>query len=193
MFLSIRTIRTIRAVCRARLFAAVAIAFSMQASAATAFAPAENAMRPGLWEVSTTSPLLKLVPQVSPDQMAKLRQLAGQYGVGMPDISSGAATGKVCVSAAMARQNLLPGLDQARSGCRSHNARRSGSHYRAEVTCAGPNISGSGTAQGDFTTPESFTGSSRFQGIVQGIPVDEHAETSGRWISADCAGLKAMQ
>ena len=176
-----------------RLLAAAAYVLAITAGDAAAQASTEIAMRPGLWEVSTTSPLLKLVPQISPDQMAKLRQLAGQYGVGMPDISSGAATGKVCVSPAMAQQNILPGLDQARSGCRSHNARRSGSHYQAEVTCAGEKISGSGVAQGDFTTPETFTGRSAFQGTVQGIAVDEHAETSGRWISADCAGLKAMQ
>ena len=170
-----------------------AAAVGLIISTAGAAAPVENAMRPGLWEVSTTSPLLKLAPQISPDQMAKLRQLAGQYGVGMPDISNGAATGRVCVSPAMARQNILPGLDQARSGCRSHNARRSGSHYQAEVSCAGDTISGSGIAQGDFTTPETFTGSSNFQGMVQGIPVDEHAQTSGRWISADCGSVKAMQ
>ncbi len=181
----------LRAIGRACSLAAVAATFVSHA--ASADAPADNAIRPGLWEVSTTSPLLKLVPQLAPDQMAKLRQLAGQYGVGMPDISSGAATGKVCVSPAMARQNILPGLDQARSGCRSHDARRSGSHYQAEVTCAGATISGSGVAQGDFSTPETFTGTSRFQGTVQGIAVDEHAQTSGRWISADCGGLKAMQ
>ena len=173
-----------------RILASVVVSLVM--GTAGAVAPAENAMRPGLWEVSTTSPLLKLVPQISPDQMAKLRQLAGQYGVGMPDISSGAATGKVCVSPAMARQNIMPGLDQ-RSGCRSYNARRSGSHYQAEISCAGEKINGSGAAQGDFTTPETFTGSSNFQGVVQGIAVDERAETSGRWLSADCGGLKAMQ
>lgn len=181
----------IRAVRWPYLLAAVAVGLSM--NAASAVAPSDNGMRPGLWEVSTTSPLLKLAPQISPDQMAKLRQLAGQYGVGMPDISSGAATGKVCVSPAMARQNILPGLDQTRSGCRSLNARRTGSHYQAEISCASANISGSGVAQGDFTTPETFTGRSKFAGTVQGMPVDEQAETSGRWISADCGGLKAMQ
>lgn len=176
-----------------RLIAALTFGLAVHGAGAAVPTSAETAMRPGLWEVSTTSPLLKLVPQISPDQMAKLRQLAGQYGVGMPDLSSGAATGKVCVSAAMAQQNLLPGLDQARSGCRSQNARRSGSHYQAEVSCSGDKISGSGVAQGDFTTPERFTGRSSFQGTVQGIAVDEHAETSGRWISADCGGLKPMQ
>ena len=175
------------------IVAPVSVVLMTATADAAAQASAEIVMRPGLWEVSTTSPLLKLVPQISPDQMAKLRQLAGQYGVGMPDISSGAATGKVCVSPTMAQQNILPGLDQARSGCRSHNARRNGSHYQAEVTCANEKFSGRGIAQGDFTTTESFTGRSTFQGTVQGIAVDEHAETSGRWISADCGELKAIQ
>ncbi len=170
-----------------------AVAGSLAMTAAAAAPPSGNAMRPGLWEVSTTSPLLKLVPQIAPDQMAALRQLASQYGVGVPDISSGAATGKVCVSPAMARQNILPGLDQARSGCRSHDASRTGGHYEVKVTCDSTNVSGSGAAVGDFTTPESFTGRSQFKGLVQGIPIDERAETSGRWISADCGSVKAMQ
>ncbi len=181
----------IRTVCRQFMLAAIAAGFTV--NAANAAAPPGNGMRPGLWEVSTTSPLLKLVPQIAPDQMAALRQLAGQYGVGMPDISSGAATGKVCVSQAMARQNILPGLDQARSGCRSHDASRTGGHYEVKVTCDSANVSGSGAAQGDFTTPETFTGRSQFKGLVQGIPIDERAETRGQWISADCGGLKAMQ
>lgn len=173
---------------------ALVVTFSVLClSAASSAAPAQAGMRPGLWEVSTTSPLPQLAPQISPDQMAKLRQLASQYGVGMPDISNGAASGKVCVSPAMARQNIMPSLDQARSGCRSHDARRNGAHYQVEVSCDSTNISGSGTAQGDFMTPETFTGHSRFQGTVGGIAIDEHAETSGRWISADCGGLKSMQ
>jgi hypothetical protein len=153
----------------------------------------DNRLRPGLWEVSTTSPLLKLVPKISPDQMAQLRQLASQYGVGMPDISSGAATGKVCVSPAMARQDILPGLDQSRAGCRSHDARRTGTHYQVEVSCSSQDINGNGSAQGDVTTPETFTGSSQFQGTVKGIVVDEHAQTSGRWVSADCGSVRPMQ
>ena len=173
--------------------ALVVLAFFHPLHAISATGPAEAGMRPGLWDVSTTSPLLKLVPQISPDQMAQLRQLAGQYGIGMPNISSGAVTGKVCVSPAMARANVMPGLEQARSGCRSQNARRSGSHYQVEVTCESENVSGSGRAEGDFKTPETFTGSSQFRGIVQGMPVDEHAETSGHWLSADCGGLKPMQ
>jgi hypothetical protein len=178
------------------LLAAVSLLLLESANAATgAAAPAaqEMRLRPGLWEVSTTSPLLQLVPKISPDQMAQLKQLASQYGVGMPEISGGAATGKVCVSPAMARQDILPGLDQSRSGCRSHDARRTGTHYQVEVSCSSQDINGNGSAQGDVTTPESFTGNSQFQGTVKGIVVDEHAQTSGRWVSADCGSVRPMQ
>ena len=67
---------------------------------------AENHMRPGLWEVTTTSMLLALVPQIPPDQMQKLTSLAKQYGLDMPQIQNGAATSKVCITQQMADQKI---------------------------------------------------------------------------------------
>ena len=166
---------------------------STSAGASAGATAGDQRLRPGLWEVSTTSPLLQLAPQISPDRMAQLKRLAGQYGIGMPDISGGAATGRVCVSPAMARRDILPGLEQSHAGCRSHDARRTGSHYQVEVSCSSTDIDGNGSAQGDVTSAETFTGSSRFQGTVKGIPVDEQAQTSGRWIGADCGGVRPVE
>ena len=53
--------------------------------AATANA-AENNMRPGLWQITTTSDLLLLVPHLPPDQMQSIKDLASEYGLEMPQI-----------------------------------------------------------------------------------------------------------
>ncbi|GAC1427255.1 MAG: DUF3617 domain-containing protein [Burkholderiaceae bacterium] len=147
-------------------------------------------MRPGLWEISTTSPLLALVPQIPPDQLASLRQLARQHGIEVPQLSNGTAVAQVCVTAEMAQHDVLPDLNQSQAGCSSRNARREGDHYSLDVVCNSDRISGQGRAQGTLTSPESFVGTSEFSGLVQGMPVDQQAQTTGHWRGANCGNLR---
>lgn len=150
-------------------------------------------MRPGLWEISTTSPLLALVPQIPPGQLDSLRQLAREHGIEVPQLNHGAAVAQVCVTPDMARHDILPDLNQSQAGCSSQNARREGDHYRLDIVCRSERISGSGHAQGTLTSPETFVGSSEFSGIVQGMPVDQQAQTTGKWRRADCGSLRPLQ
>lgn len=150
-------------------------------------------MRPGLWEITTTSPLLKLAQQIPPDQMSGLLALAKQHGIEVPQMNNGAAVARVCVTPDMARQDILPDLNQTQAGCSSRNARRDGNNFSLDIACKSSRISGSGSAQGTLTTPETFTGNSQFRGTVQGMPVDQQAQTSGQWRSASCGSLKPLQ
>jgi hypothetical protein len=165
------------------------LSVSLSLLVSTAYS-ADNGMRPGLWEMKTTSDLLALVPQIPSDQMQKLADLARQYGVDMPNIQNGAATSKVCITREMADQNVPPAFHHAQSGCDVQNAARIGNSYKMDLVCAGDLIKGSGKAEGTFTSPESFTGTSEFNGVVQGNAVNERAETSGRWISARCGTVQ---
>lgn len=153
---------------------------------------AENNMRPGLWEMTTTSDLLQLVPQIPPEQMQNLMNLARQHGFELPQIQNGAARSRTCVTQEMAEQKNPPGY-QNQAGCTAKNAIHSGNKYRLDFVCASARLQGNGTAQGTFTSPESFSGRTEFDGVVQGNPVNEHADISGRWISASCAALKPAQ
>lgn len=152
---------------------------------------AEIAPRPGLWEISATNDLLALAPRIPADQMEKLRGLARQHGFDMPRIENGAASSRVCVTPEMAAQNTMPDLYQQQSGCTSRNGVRSGARYSVEVSCSGGQVRGSGRTEGVLESPERFRGTSTFNGTVQGNPVNERAETSGRWVSASCDGLPA--
>ncbi|NMM37196.1 MAG: DUF3617 domain-containing protein [Glaciimonas sp.] len=154
---------------------------------------AESNMRPGLWEMTTTSDILKLVPQIPPDQMQNLMNLAKQNGFDMPQIQNGAATSKVCITQQMADQKIPPDFYQNQSGCSAKNATHIGNKYRLEFVCENANLKGNGTAEGVFTSSERFSGRTEFDGVAQGNPIREHADTSGRWVSANCKTVNSTQ
>lgn len=173
-----------------KTFFPLVLALALSASNISA---AEHNMRPGLWEMTTTSDLLRLVPQISPDQMQNLMQLAKQNGFELPQIQNGAAISKVCITQEMANQKNLPVFTQNQAGCSAKNARRNGNKYSLDFVCASPQLNGNGTAAGTFTSAESFSGRSEFTGTAQGNPVNEHADVSGRWVSASCPAAQATQ
>ncbi len=168
------------------LFTSLISAFAFNAHAL------ENNMRPGLWEITTTSGLLSLAEQIPPDQMQNLANLAKQYGLEMPAIKNGAASSKVCITKEMAEQKIPPYLYNRQSGCEARNATRVENRYSAELACDGTQISGQGRTEATLTTPENFTGQTQFKGSVRGVAVDERASTSGRWVSSSCGTTNAQ-
>lgn len=167
----------------------LAFAFALMVPAANS---ADFDMRPGLWEITTSSDLLWLVPQIPPEEMQNLKNLADQYGVDMPQVQMGEAISKTCITQQMAQQQQLPVFYQAELGCNTKNATRNGNDYRLEFVCSSPQLTGNGTAEGTLTSPERWAGRTRFDGVAQGMPVNDQAEISGRWIDASCGTVKPM-
>lgn len=153
----------------------------------------ENNMRPGLWEMTASSDLLRLVPQIPPDQMQNLMNLAQQNGFDLPQIHNGAAVSKVCITQEMANQKNPPDFYQNQAGCSTRNASRSGNTYKLDFVCSSADLQGNGTAEGIFTNPESFSGRTEFNGVAGGNPVHEQVDVSGRWLSARCPSAKPAQ
>ncbi|CAE6489343.1 uncharacterized protein DUF3617 [Nitrosomonas nitrosa] len=147
---------------------------------------AENIVRPGLWEVKTRSDLLALVPHIPAEQMEQLNRLVKQYGLEMPQIHNGAATSQVCITPEMAKQDVPTYFYDNQSGCTVKDAARTGNRYQIALTCDNPQFKGNGYAEGTFTNPESFTGRTEFDGVVQGAPINSHADTIGQWVSERC-------
>ncbi len=154
---------------------------------------AETSMRPGLWEVTTSSDLLWLVPHIPPDQMEGLKDLAKEYGLDMPQIQNGSAQSNTCITQEMATQKIPPGLYQSDMGCVAKSATHIGNQYRLDFECTSDQLKGKGTAQGTFVSMEKFAGQTTFNGFVQGNPVNEKADISGRWLSANCGSVKPLQ
>jgi hypothetical protein len=163
---------------------------------APSLAPAANAaetnMRPGLWQITTTSDLLLLAPHLPPEQMQSIKDLAKNYGLEMPQIENGAAISQTCITQEMVNQKTLPNFYQPQLGCTSKNATRSGNNYKIDFVCASPDLKGNGIAHGAITNPEAFTGQTNFSGEAQGNPVNERADINGKWINASCGAVKPL-
>ena len=159
---------------------------------------AEINMRPGLWQITTTSDLLLLVPHIPADQMQSIKDLAKDYGLEVPPIENGAAISQACITQEMANQKTLPNFYNAQLGCTSQNVSpsknttRSGNNYKVDFVCASPDLKGNGTATGTITSPEAFIGQTNFTGEAQGNPVNEKADINGQWINASCGAVKPL-
>ena len=159
--------------------------------AATAIA-AETNMRPGLWQITTSSDLLLLVPHLPADQMQGIKDIATEYGLEMPQIENGAAITQTCMTQQMADTKTLPNFYNAQLGCTSKNTTRNGNHYRTDFVCDSADLKGNGTAEGTITSPQTFTGITNFTGTAQGNPVNEQADISGKWLNANCGKVEPL-
>jgi hypothetical protein len=149
-------------------------------------------MRPGLWEITTTSDLLLLAPHIPKEQMQEIQSLAKEYGLDMPKIENGAAISKTCITEQMSKQKTMPSLYQEQTGCTSKNANRVGNSYKIDFTCNSTELNGNGSAEGQLISPVHFTGLTKFSGNAQGNPVNEKAEIIGKWLNASCGDVKPM-
>jgi Protein of unknown function (DUF3617) len=159
--------------------------------AATANA-AETNMRAGLWQITTTSDLLLLVPHIPADQMQGVKDIATEYGLEMPQVENGAAISQACITQQMADTKTLPNFYNAQLGCKSTNATRNGNNYKTDFVCKSADLKGKGTAVGTITNAETFTGQTNFVGTAQGNPVNEQADISGKWLKANCGAVKPL-
>jgi hypothetical protein len=161
------------------------------------FVPISNAsetyIRPGLWEITTTSDLLWLMPQIPPDQMQNLIDLAKANGFDMPQIQNGAASSNACITQKMADQKNIPYFYPNQLECTTKNATRNENSYKFDFVCTSEQLKGNGSAQGTFTNTETFSGRTKFDGIAQGFPVNEQADINGRWVSSNCGSVKPLE
>jgi hypothetical protein len=173
-----------------KYFFALNLVFPLLASTANA---ADISLRPGLWEITTSSDLLLLVPHIPADQMQSIKDLANDYGLEMPQIENGAAISSTCITQEMANQKSPPIFAENQLGCTTKTSTRTGNNYKMDFICDSADLKGSGTAEGVITSAENFTGQTTFNGLAQGNPVNEQANVSGKWINASCGAAKPLQ
>lgn len=170
----------------------ISFLFSLSLTMATS-SFAHQHIRPGLWEITTKSDLLALVPHIPSEHMQQLSNLARHYGLQLPQIENGAATSKICITAEMAKQAIPAYFYEDRSGCTVQNAKRIGNSYELGLVCTNQHFQGNGTARGTFSSPESFSGNTEFDSTVSGTPVHALAETYGRWVGERCTAVNPLQ
>jgi hypothetical protein len=121
-----------------------------------------------------------------------MKDLAKEYGIDMPQIENGAIISKACITQEMADKKTLPNFYQDQTGCASKSATRNGNSYKVDFTCDSADLKGNGTAEGNLTSPEAFSGKTKFNGLAQGNPVNEKAVINGKWMNANCGAVKPM-
>jgi len=154
---------------------------------------AHQHIRPGLWEITTKSDLLALVPHIPSEHMQQLNNLANRYGLKLPKIENGTAISNLCITQEMAQQEIPTYFYENRSGCTVQNATRIDNRYKMDLVCTNKHFQGNGSAQGIFTSPESFSGNTEFDSTVSGTPVFASAETYGRWMGEHCVAVNPLQ
>lgn len=152
----------------------------------TAFAAGH--MKPGLWQITSKSDMMKNMPKMPPEQLEKMRQM----GINIPTMQDGAMTTKMCVTKEMAERDQPPHGAQERIGCKPANVQYAGNSYSSDIVCDGPMMKGEGKVKGTFSDGVSYNSTYDFKGTSHGRPVDQHMESSGKWMGADCGDVKPM-
>lgn len=167
---------------------AVSLLICTLSGISVAASAAEN-MKQGLWEMSMKNPemakQMEQLKKLPPQQLEQMKKM----GISLPQSQDGTITTKMCISKAMAERDHPP-VDRKESGCQSKNFQRSGSSYSVDIVCDGPNMQGTGKAKGTFSGNTSYASTYDFKGTSHGRPVDQHIETSGKWVNADCGDVK---
>lgn len=157
---------------------------SLSCCAASALAAGQ--MKPGLWEMTIKSDAMKNMPKMSPEQIRQMRQM----GMDVPEMREGGMVSKVCISREMAERDEPVGAEMNEMGCQTKNVQKTAGGYSMDYVCNGKEMKGEGRVKGAYSGSEKFTSTSDFKGTMHGQPVNQHQETSGKWLSADCGSVK---
>ncbi|TAM97979.1 MAG: DUF3617 domain-containing protein, partial [Rhodanobacteraceae bacterium] len=114
---------------------------------------------PGQWEVTTQMHFVQGGVHIPPEVMAQMKA----RGIKMPAIGA-PHTFKQCLTAAEAAKDEHPDFSQDKS-CTSQNAKWSGDHFHAEITCSGNAGPRHGVIDGSMGNGgRSYSGTFRMEG-----------------------------
>lgn len=146
-------------------------------------------IKPGLWEMTMQSEMMKNMPKMSPEQIQQMRKM----GVDVTQLQSGTIVNKICITKEMAERDEVSQMNAKETGCELKNMQRSGTTHTMDMVCNGPAMKGKGTIKTVYASDQSFSTSSTFKGTVSGRPVDDRHDSSGKWLGANCGSIKPMQ
>ncbi|MED5621430.1 DUF3617 domain-containing protein [Ideonella sp. BN130291] len=171
------------------------------ASATLASHAADPAKRkPGLWEVQSKTQgggmpaggmpdMNEAMKQMSPQQRAMVEQMMKDRGVG-----TGAKPNsfRYCLSKEKAEKDFVPQTDPD-TDCTHKMDSTSATEAKFSFSCKrkdGSSVQGEGRAYN--LTPESYAMDMRMKMQHDGKPMEMQMEQKGKWLGADCKGLKPL-
>lgn len=153
----------------------------------------EPKILPGLWEhtysMKTESGLVEgamsQLANLAPEQKAMMEQMMATQGISLGPSGN---TLRVCISKDDAERGEVPQMD---SDCTQKILHRSANTIKVGFSCASdPPTRGEGEIT--FISPKAYTGKAVVQTTVQGVTEQMHIEQKGKWLSADCGGVKPL-
>lgn len=136
----------------------------------------------GLWDVTTHMNMPNMSANIPPEALARMKAM----GMSMPDSQS--YSSQICMTAAEVAQDRPP-TTRSTKDCTMSNIKHDGHTYSADMTCSG-DMQGTGHYEATYDSDEHYSGSFSFSGTAHGHPSNTTFSFDGKWISADCGGLK---
>jgi hypothetical protein len=170
-------------------------AFAALLSAGTVATALAQGMSPGLWEVTThlkngamnaeMAKMQEKLAAMSPEQRAMVQQMMASRGVNM-NPAANSITAKNCIAQDQAARSGLPQTD---SHCQNTETARSGSTVKYAFTCTGDHPM-TGTGEFTMSSPTAYAMHAVSDSMVEGKPQHVEMDIAGKWLGADCGGVK---
>jgi len=133
----------------------------------------------GLWKITTKMDMGGM-PQLSPEQMAKMRSM----GIKAP--MNNTFTTEHCMTAQEVAMSRPPEIGHhGKQECKMQNMKSVGQSVSADMVCTG-DAHGSGHFALNYDSPEHYSGRMSMNIAVHGRAMASTTSFEGRWISATC-------
>lgn len=176
--------------------AAGVLAAAALIGAAPAFA--QQALKPGLWQVETRMPsdpefeasmaeMREQLASMSPQERKQMEAMMGKSGVQLAAGPKGGTATRFCMSREQAERQEVTG---AQGDCTVTRVSRSGSTVRTSFTCSKPRSSGESVVR--FDGPQAYTSQMTMVSEEGGKKEKTVIESSAKWLSGDCGTLKPL-
>jgi hypothetical protein len=174
---------------------------ALASAACTALPSSAQNLTPGLWEVSSKmqsgsgtlemamAAAQKHMANLDPAQRKKIEDTLAQQGVSLSGVGATGVVMKMCMSKEMAAQNQLP-MTHQQGDCSATRSPVVGNTMQVAFTCSKPQASGEG--QVTFAGDKAYQMKMKVASTATGNPETMNIDASGRWLGADCGGIKPM-
>jgi hypothetical protein len=180
------------------LACACAAALALPASAQKLPAAAQD-MKPGLWELSSNissqdtqtqaamSAIQGHLASMSPEQRKGIQQMLERNGVQLDLGAGGAVMTRVCMTREMIQRKEFPVQE---GNCNQQVTPVSANRMKVVFSCSRPPASGEGELTLDSDT--SYRARMHIRGNDGGNRQEVDMDVAGRWMGADCGGLRPV-
>jgi len=157
-------------------------------------------LKPGLWEISnklqSSNPqveqamaqMRQQMASMSPAQRKQMEEVMAKHGMQAAGSGPAGTSLRVCMTKEMLERDGVPAQQQG--NCTTTAQPRSGNTQKISFRCTNPEATGEG--QYTYLSPEAYSGKTVVTSVRQGKSETMTVEGAGKWLSADCGGLKPM-